>query len=329
MSRVTATLGVPPRQTTLAGTRCAAAAARVLMPSTTQRVPSARGGEMRGAWEEEMRPKGEHCGLTGTFISGSHCCAGVRWMDRQVPARDLAGDSVNPYPNGFPCFPHLGGVCRLGKTCDDGSEAGPETAETSAWVQSVGAVYGIVCEHRQRYSVSWQMLGEGAQVLSQPRPGRGGSCRCGDEPGRLFSGPCLGYSWDGIYEFLRQHLVVSAKACQPEVNGRLSLGSRRDAYQPTETGARLGHVELVEQPEQAGGCGRFGQRFRTAAAPQVRAAGKPAQIPLSQVQATDGGRCLRWGADPYLVVSQLTAAVDSVAPAAVGSRHLLDGRVCG
>src|SRR5262249_27513615 len=145
--------------------------------------------------------------------------------------------------------------------------------------------------------------------------------------GCFLSCPGLGYGWDGSAGLLRQHLVVGAEACQPPVDGRRSVGSPRDAYQPAEPGARLGHVELVEQPEQAGGCGRFGQRFRAAAAPQVGAAGKLAQIPLRQVRPTDGDRCRRWEANPNFVVSQLTTAVDPIAPAAAGSRHLLDGCV--
>ena len=57
MSRETATLGVPPRHATLAGTRWAAAATRVLTPSTTQMVPLGGGGAMRGTSLPEIIPR--------------------------------------------------------------------------------------------------------------------------------------------------------------------------------------------------------------------------------------------------------------------------------
>ena len=66
MSRATATLGVPPRQTTLAGTRWAAAATRVLTPSTTQMVPFGGGGAMRGASLRATIPRVSRAGSSAS-----------------------------------------------------------------------------------------------------------------------------------------------------------------------------------------------------------------------------------------------------------------------
>jgi hypothetical protein len=66
-SRVTATDGVPPLQTTGTGTRRAAAATRALTPSTTQIVPLGGGGTTSGAPFAAMMPT-EQSGLPGGLV---------------------------------------------------------------------------------------------------------------------------------------------------------------------------------------------------------------------------------------------------------------------
>src|SRR5258707_15084145 len=97
MSRVTGTLGVPPRQTTLAGTCCPAAAARVLTPSTTQSVPLGGGGLIRGAGVEEMIPRGSTAGSPALWYAAATAAAGGAWGRGGVqPAIRLGAAAAPP-----------------------------------------------------------------------------------------------------------------------------------------------------------------------------------------------------------------------------------------